>query len=131
MSEQLPLTYSPSYVGGEIWKQRIEVLRLVVNHLGLKEVSFVLDVSGSMLSDSLNERDRKRWAGEWLDIVKQMLLARIRGGDETALDLYRRLAALDVAGSPFVIRDEETISAEEMAAYERVKAIKERKARAR
>lgn len=131
MSEQLPLAYSPGYVGGEVWKQRIEVLRLVVNHLGLKEVSFVLDVSGSMLSDSLNERDRKRWAGEWLDIVKQMLLARVRGGDETALDLYRRLAMLDVAGSPFAIRDEETISAEELAAYERVKAIKERKARAR
>ena len=130
MTPQLSLTYSPAYVGSEVWKQRIEVLRRVVNHLGLKEVAFTLDVSGSMLSDSLNERDRKRWAGEWLDIVKQMLLHRMHG-DEIALDLYRRLAELDVAGSPFAIRDEEAISAEELAAYERVRAIKERKGRAR
>lgn len=47
-----------------------------------------------MLSDATNERDRKRWAAEWLDIVKQMLIQR---GDETALDLYRQLYELDGA----------------------------------
>lgn len=131
MTPQLSLGYSPSYIGGETWKLRIEVLRSAVNHLGLKEVSFAIDVSGSMLSDALNERDRKRWAGEWTDIVKAMLCLRERVGDEIAVDLLRRLCELDVLGTPFAVRNEDAVSPDEEATYARVKAIKDRKARAR
>lgn len=129
MSPQLSLTYSPSYVGGKIWEQRLEILRSAVNHLGLKEVSFALDVSGSMVSDALNERDRKRWAGEWIDVVKQMLLA--RPADEIARKIYQTLVEIDLTGSDLVIRSEDFISPEDEATFERVRSIRERKARAR
>jgi hypothetical protein len=84
-----------------------------VNHLGLKDVAWVLDISGSQLSDAVNERDRKRWAGEWLDVVKQMLLQR---HDEIAIDIYRRLVELDTANSPFVVVDDDVMCPEEEAA---------------
>lgn len=118
---QLALEYPPSYVGGEIWKQRIEVLRVAVRHLGLKEVAFTLDVAGSLLSDSLNERDRKRWAGEWTDVLKQMLLAK---RDDTALDIYRQLVELDVAHSSFAITEDAPITPEEEAAALRRELLK-------
>lgn len=121
MSAQLALGYPPSYVGGEIWKQRLEVLRSAVHHLGLKEVAFTLDVAGSQLSDSLNERDRKRWAGEWLDVLKAMLLNK---RDETSLDLYRQLLELDAANSPFAIVDDDVPTPEEEAAQLRRELLK-------
>ncbi len=114
MTAQLALGYSPSYVGGEVWRQRLEILRLAVNHLGLKEVAFVLDVSGSTLSDATNERDRKRWAAEWLDTAKAMLLG--RPGDEIAADIYRQLCELDLAGGPYALVEAQQISPEQEAA---------------
>ena len=129
MSAQLSLTYSPAYLGGKIFEQRLDVLRSAVNHLGLKEVSFELDVSGSMLSDALNERDRKRWAAEWVDVLKAMLAK--RGSDEIATDILRRLCDLDVAGTPFIVRDEDALTPEDEATWARVESIKRRRARAR
>lgn len=113
MSAQLALGYSPSYVGAEVWRQRLEILRLAVNHLGLKEVAFILDVSGSTLSDATNERDRKRWAGEWLDTAKAMLLQR---DDEIAADLYRQLCELDIAGGPYALVETDRLTLEQEAA---------------
>lgn len=113
MSAQLALGYPAAYVGGEVWSQRLEVLRSAVNHLGLKEVAFELDVSGSQLSDSLNERDRKRWAAEWTDVLKAML---VNKRDDIAADLLRRLLELDVAGTSFAISEEAPLTAEEEAA---------------
>jgi hypothetical protein len=113
MPAQLALAYPASYVGGEVWRQRIEVLRSAVNHLGLKEVAYTLDVAGSQLSDSLNERDRKRWAGEWLDVLKAML---VNKRDEIATDLLRRLLELDVQGTGFALVEDEPLSPEQEAA---------------
>lgn len=113
MSAQLALGYSPSYAGGELWNQRLEILRLVVKHLSLKEVAFALDVGSTFISDALLERDRKRWAAEWNDVVKQMLLQR---RDETSLDLYRQLCELDVYSGPFAIIASEELTAEQEAA---------------
>lgn len=110
MTTQLALGYPPAYVGGEVWRVRLEALRSAVSHLGLKEVAFVLDVSGSMLLDALNERDRKRWAGEWTDILKAML---VNKRDEIALDLYRQLLELDAAGGPCAIVEAETLTIED------------------
>lgn len=90
MSAQLSLTYDPRTTGHEVWLAQLEAIRAAVNYLGLKEVSFSLDVSGSMLSDALNERDRKRWAAAWTPVVQQML--RRRSGDEIALKLAVAIA---------------------------------------
>lgn len=118
---QLALEYPADYVGAEVWRRRLEVLRLAVNHLGLKEVAFTLDIAGSMLSDALNERDRKRWAGEWTDKLKAMLVKR---RDETALDLLRQLLELDVAHSPFVVTDDVPLTPEEESAALRRELLK-------
>lgn len=124
MSAQLALGYAPAYVGGEVWRERLEVLRLAVGHLGLKEVAWALDVSKTLLSDSLNERDRKRWAGEWSDVVKQMLVQLIERGDETARDLYRQLAGLDLAHGPFALGERVELTPEEEAAALRRELLK-------
>lgn len=113
MGAQLALEYPASYVGGEVWRQRLDVIRLAVKYIGLKEVAFTLDVAGSLLSDSLNERDRKRWAGEWLDTLKAML---VQKHDEIALDLLRQLCELDVSGTPFALVADEPLTPEEEAA---------------
>jgi hypothetical protein len=119
---QLALLYPAGYLGRQVFQQRLEVLRACCQHLGLKEVAFELDCSGSQLSDSLNERDRKRWACEWLDVVKQMLLAK---RDEIALDLYRQLRSLDAANDP----DDEPLTSEEEHALDRAVTKAKRKVR--
>lgn len=118
MSLQLSLVYRPSDTGGEVWKRQLELIRTAVNYLGLKEVAFELDVSGSTLCDALNERDRKRWAAQWTHVVKAMLVAK---HDDIASDLYRRIAEADVAASPTLYIDERSgmTDAEVIATYER------------
>ncbi len=131
MSPQLSLGYKPAYVGAEAWQKQLEVLRAAVRHLGLKEVSFELDVSGSMLSDSLNERDRKRWAAEWTQVVIAMLSQR---RDEIGMDLCEQLCGTSIACAPYRL-DEETpktdaqLAAEALSALEAMGEEGKRKAR--
>lgn len=113
MSSQLSLTYDATYVGREVWSKQLETIRLAVGHLGLKEVSFALDVSGSMVSDALNERDRKRWAAEWTHVLVAML---VRKGDDSALGFVRELYAVALEHTPFVLEDGDELSAEEIVA---------------
>jgi hypothetical protein len=113
VSPQLSLTYDASYVGRETWAAQLEVIRLAVGHLGLKEVSFALDVSGSMVSDALNERDRKRWAAEWTHVLVAML---VKKNDETALGFVRQLFGAALEPTPFTIEDDAELTAEEIVA---------------
>ena len=100
MTSQLSLGYKPAYEGRQVHERRLSVLLTTVEHLGRKEVAFELDISGSQLSDALNERDRKRWATEWTDVIKAMLRKR---SDELSTKLYRQLLELDAAHSDFVV----------------------------
>lgn len=113
MTAQLSIVYDPAYVGSESWKRVLEVLRTAVEHLGRKEAAYVLDVSGSQLSDSLNERDRKRWAGEWLCQTLAMLEGR---HDETSRHLRRQLAEALLSPTTLVIDERADITPEEEAA---------------
>lgn len=88
MNQQMSLVYRPSHLAAEAWKQEVEALRSAVAYLGLKEVAFEVDVSGSSISDALNERDRKRWAGEWTQVIQAMLAAK---GDDLADELSRAI----------------------------------------
>lgn len=102
--------------------RRLSVLRTTVEHLGRKEVAFELDISGSQLSDALNERDRKRWAAEWTDVVKQMLVN--RRGDVVGHDLLAQLLDIDVLGTGFAIEAADVLTPEEEAAAYRAALLK-------
>lgn len=108
MSPQLSLTYDPRTTGSETWLRQLEAIRLAVNHLGAKEVSFALDISGSMVSDALNERDRKRWAAEWTHVVVAMLIKR---GDEAALGLVRQIFEAALEATPFLLDTDAELAA--------------------
>lgn len=110
MSAQLSIAYKPSYAGGEAWQRQLLVLRTVVEHLGRKEVAFELDISGSQLSDSLNERDRKRWAAEWTHVVLAMLAMR---RDETSRALLRQVAESGMAVTDLVVDEPVELTPEE------------------
>lgn len=128
MTGQLSLIYAPSHAGGVAWRSQLESIRAAVNYLGLKEVAFELDVSGSLLCDALNERDRKRWAGEWTHVVKAMLVAK---RDDIASKLLRQLVEGDVANTPFAVDDSEITEAEIAAAEAVIASAKRRGARRR
>jgi len=113
VTAQLSLVYKPSHVGAEVWAKQLEAIRSAVNYLGLKEVAFELDVSGSSLCDALNERDRKRWAAEWTHVLKAMLASK---RDAIADDMLRALLDGDVATTPFDITEPVELTSEELAA---------------
>lgn len=106
---QLSLVYKPAHAGHETWQLELDLLRVVVAHLGHKEVAFELDINGSTLSDALHERANKRWAAEWTHIVKAMLSQRY---DEPSHDLLVRLTDLGASFCP----DDPPRSPEELAA---------------
>lgn len=122
MSAQLSIAYKPAYEAREIHERRLSVLRTTVEHLGRKEVAFELDISGSQLSDALNERDRKRWAAEWTDVVKQMLAN--RRADDVARDLLHQLLDIDVLGTGFAVDPADVMTPEEEAAAYRAALLK-------
>ena len=113
MTSQLSLGYKPAYEGRQVHERRLSVLLTTVEHLGRKEVAFELDISGSQLSDALNERDRKRWATEWTDVIKAMLRTK---HDELSAKLYRQLLELDAANSDFVVDEPLDLSGEQREA---------------
>lgn len=110
---QLSIAYKPSYAGGEAWQRQLVVLRAAVEHLGRKEVAFEIDVSGSALSDALNERDRKRWAAEWSHVIKAMLDQR---ADEVSQKLKLQLVEIDAVTASLVVSEPVDLTPEELAA---------------
>lgn len=116
-TSQASLTFSPQWSGGEDWAVELEIIRSAVTHLGLKDVAFELDLSGSLLSDSLNERDRKGWRAKWSRVVKRMLFAR---RDDVSKKLLRALVELECAYGYDVIDASPSLSdADIVAAYRR------------
>lgn len=126
MSAQLSLVYAPGEQGRMLWLTQLEAIRTAVGYLGLKEVSFALDVSGSMLSDALNERDRKRWACEWTQVLKVMLMKR---ADVIARKLLRGIVESEVAGTDIELADDEDdIDADELqAALAAINSVRRKK----
>jgi hypothetical protein len=112
MSPQLSLVYRPGMVGGEQWLVELEALRAAVNYLGLKEVAFELDISGSSLSDAINARDRKRWAGEWTHVIHAMLVAR---REDIADDLSKNLVDAQMGLTHYLPSERRKLSPEELA----------------
>lgn len=97
---QASLTFGPAYEGRQAWLAQLELLRAAVNHLVAKEVADQLDTNRSTLSEALNEQRDRRWAGEWIHIVKAMLKARRE--DAVAADLLARISAADMAVTPLL-----------------------------
>lgn len=135
---QLELTYPPSHVGRVAWrgndKDRIggmlEVLSAAVEHLGRKDVVDELDINKSTLSEALNEKNDKRWAGEWTCVVLAMLTRR---GDERSAELQRELLEAMTGLAPrFVLADADNgMTDEELEAMERAVAREKAKRRKR
>ena len=74
MTEQIPLEFGADARAREAWST---VLRLVREGMsatgGIKEWAYRLDVAPTLLSDCLNERDRKHVQARWLvAVVVQM-----------------------------------------------------------
>lgn len=122
------LTFGPAYEGRQAWLAQLELLRAAVQHLVAKDVADQLDTNRSTLSEALNEQRDRRWAGEWIHIVKAMLKA--RRDDAVAADLLARICAADMAVTPSVttieMTDEER---EDVEAF--LEAKRRRRARAR
>lgn len=120
MKGQLAIAYPAEYLGRQQWDLLLDALRAGVNHLGLKEVAFKLDISGSQLSDSLNERDRKGWRNEWTCTLKHMLGERRQLGDEIARDIRAHIREIECSDD----NDDEPLTPEEEAMQLRRELLK-------
>jgi hypothetical protein len=120
---QLAISYPAIFLGKQAWTRKLEILRAAVQHLTAKEVAHVLDVTGTNLSDALNERDRKAWHDWWTGVVLAMLTER-RHADPIADDLLRQLAEACIVTSPFILTDDEEMTPEERAAQYRRALLK-------
>lgn len=109
------------------WAAVLAALDDAVTHLGLKEVTFKLDVAKSTLCDALHERNDRRWAQEWTCKVIEMLAAR-----HTATSDQYAKAILDALAAPsirYAVIEDEQVTPEEIAAAERVLAIARKRRR--
>ena len=101
--------------------------RDAVTHLGLKEVTFKLNVAKSTLCDALKDRNDRRWAQEWTLVVLEMLVDLYTDtGNQFAKAI---LDAQALVTRRFVVVDDEEVSAAEIAAAERVLAIARKRRR--
>lgn len=90
------------------WEELREAFRLAIGAVGLKDAAYRLDVSPSLLSDALAERDRKGVRLEWLPAI---ILA---APEENALAIIGALARLrrfEVSRSKRVLSDAEKLEA--------------------
>lgn len=118
---QLPLNYEP-------WPTLLSALDDAVTHLGLKEVTYKLDVAKSIVCDALHDRNDRRWAQAWTLVVLQMLAQRHSAtSDQLAKAIID--AQTVMTGRFVVVDDVEEPTAEEIAAAERVLAAAKRRRR--
>jgi len=123
---QPSLPYQPSYVGRIAWLAMLEALRAAVAHLGAKEVLFELNITKSVLSEAINEREErkegdKRWANEWTHVVLAMLEQRhndtcdqlARAILDAQIEVSSRFEVADVSDEP---TDEQIANAERVIA---------------
>lgn len=118
-----------AYADRTPWDVLLSALDDAVTHLGLKEVTFKLNVAKSTVCDALKDRNDRRWAQEWTLVVLGMLADQysetsnqfakaILGEDDFEPARHRRLC----------IDDGPTL--EEIAAAERVLAAAKKRRRA-
>ena len=111
------------------WDVLLSALDDAVTHLGLKEVTFTLNVAKSTVCDALKDRNDRRWAQEWTLTVLEMLTDRY---SETSNQFAKAIldAQAAVTRRFAVVLSEEEPTPEEIAAAERVlAAAKRRRAR--
>jgi hypothetical protein len=119
-----------SYDDRTPWQTLLGALDDAVTHLGLKEVTFKLNVAKSTLCDALHDRNDRRWAQEWTLVVLEMLSDRY---SETANQFAKTIldAQAAVTRRYEVVSIDEGPTDEEIAAAERLLAIARKRARAR
>lgn len=127
---QLALVYKPAATAEQLYIMERGILSEGVAHVGLKKFADEIGVSRQLVSDSVEERDRKRWAAEWTHVLIVMLT---RQGDEIARDIVQRLIGVRAINTQFVVTDvDDEPSPEEEQAIERyaekVKRRRKRKA---
>lgn len=69
---QLALRWSAPDRDRESWAHQLELLRLVVARVSLKEVAYRLDVEPSALANALAERDRHYVRASWLSALTEL-----------------------------------------------------------
>lgn len=112
------------------WEVLLAAIDDAVTHLGLKEVTFKLNVAKSTLCDAMHDRNDRRWAQEWTLTVLEMLADRY---SETSNQFAKAiLDALAVITRRFevVLADDEPSDAE-IAAAERLLASARKRRRAK
>lgn len=118
---------SMSYDDRTPWARLLAALDNAVTHLGLKEVTFKLNVAKSTICDALHDRNDRRWAQEWTLEVLEMLVDRY---SETSNQLARAILDEQAAVTRRfeVVAVDDGPTSEEIAAAERVlTAAKKRK----
>lgn len=111
------------------WDVLLTALDNAVSHLGLKEVTFKLNVAKSTLCDALKDRNDRRWAQEWTLVVLEMLADSY---SETCNQLAKTiLDAQAMATRRFeVVAIDDESTPEEIATFERVLARQMKRRRA-
>lgn len=118
---------SLSYDGKDAWGAMLAALDDAVTHLGLKEVTFKLDVAKSTICDALHDRNDRRWAQQWtLTVLEMLAQRRTNTSDQLARAILE--AQTTMTGRFIVIEDEE-VTPEEIAAAERVLEIARKRKR--
>lgn len=109
------------------WDVLLLALDNAVTHLGLKEVTFKLNVAKSTLCDALKDRNDRRWAQEWTLTVLEMLVDQY---NETSNQLARAILdaqAMVTRRFEIVAVDEGPTDAELEAAERVIAAAKRRR----
>ncbi len=103
------------------WDVLLGCIESAVHHIGLKEVTFKLNVAKSSLCDALKDRNDRRWAQEWTLDVLEML--RVQDTDTCNQLSHAILAAQAAVTHRFGIVDKDgEPTPEDIAAAARVSA---------
>lgn len=70
---QIDLEFGPDARARECWSAVLAAMRAAIDSIGHKELAYRLDVAPSLLSEALNERERKHVQARWLPTI--LLLA--------------------------------------------------------
>lgn len=113
----------------DAWSATLAALDNAVTYLGLKEVTYKLDVAKSTLCDALHDRNDRRWAHAWTIVVLKMLAERRNDASD-----HLAKAILDPQASMtarWEVTENDVVTAEEIAAAERVLEIARKRKRSR
>lgn len=69
---QQSFNYDPATVGAQDWANELAWLTRAVDVIGRKEVTFVLGITDTQLTDALKEQQRKDVKAKWFRVVLRM-----------------------------------------------------------